>query len=102
MPPLLDSVLEKFNKNQYINYFRFEKYFEIQKKSIKDYFDEQETFWGDVLNSFVEKKSDKKSENVDVETLNQSLKSLASSIHGKDKVDDEEIPFKSRLLMWFS
>ena len=80
---------EKFNKNQYINYFRFEKYFEIQNKSIKDYFAEQETFWGDVLNSFVEKQPDK-SENAAVETLNQSLKSLASSIHGKDKVDDEE------------
>ncbi len=79
---------EKFNKNQYINYFKFEKYFEIQNKSIKEYFSEQETFWGDVLNSFVDETSDK-SENEGIETLNQSIKSLASSLHGKDKVDEE-------------
>ena len=40
---------EKFNKNEYLNYFQFTKNFLIDDKSIMEYFREQEVKWSDPL-----------------------------------------------------
>ena len=40
---------QKFNKFQHINYWQMVKCFTINNKSIRDYWDEQETCWADCL-----------------------------------------------------
>ena len=60
---------EKFNKNQYLNYWQLMKHFTINNKSIKRYWEEQESCWGDCL-SYLDKDSQNLS---NVEQLPQSL-----------------------------
>ena len=40
---------DKFNKNQYLNYYQFVKLKDWKNKNLKDYLDDQEECWKDVL-----------------------------------------------------
>ena len=42
---------EKFNKNEYLNYYVFEKKFVISNRKYEEYFQEQEALWSDLLSS---------------------------------------------------
>ena len=40
---------ENFNPNQYLNYYQMKRYFTVNNKTIKNYWDEQESCWNDCL-----------------------------------------------------
>ena len=76
---------KRFNRNQYINYWKLEEEYKIHGETIEVYFQDQETHWTDTLSSLAEKPAEAQEKMVGLEaivkTLAESLNSTKNSLH---------------------
>ena len=79
---------EKFNRNEYINYWVFVRNFKIKGKPYEEYLKEQETLWNDALQSLTQD-STKPTEQSNTTGLEDMVKKLAECI-SQNKAEDAE------------
>ena len=76
----------KFNRNPYINYWKFEEEFRIRGSTLEVYFQDQETLWTDALSSLAEKAAQAQEKTLGLEAI---VKTLAESLNNNKIVDLE-------------
>ena len=63
----------KFNRNSYINYWKFEEEYRIHGATLEVYFQDQEMLWTDALSSLVEKPAKPKENTMGLEAMMKML-----------------------------
>ena len=88
---------EKFNRNQYLNYWQVVKHFTINNRKIKSYWEEQESCWNDCLSYL-----DNGSKNLtNVEKLPQTLDpNKSKEMLEKSRKKEKQESFKHKLKMF--
>ena len=88
---------DKFNRNQYINYYQMVKHFTINNKSIKSYLEEQDACWKDCL-ACLDRDSQSQS---NVERVPQSMDPMMSrDMLEESRKRDKQQKFKHKLRMF--
>ena len=89
---------EKFSKFQYLNYWQLVKYFTINNKSIRDYWDEQEACWADCL-ACLDNDSQNKTQ-VEKHPQPQLDQAMNKESYEESKMREKQARFKHKLLLF--